>query len=131
MSLLAQLQGEIRLYLEGERSLDQLQDWLGAAVLPIAHAGEAEADRLAARVWRLISEHSAGHHTVESLQEELRVALGDLQPLATLNVTQWQLPEPRLLVTGTASQLQTVDPWAIGQPYDVPRTYHAPRVTVG
>lgn len=131
MSLLADLEAELRAYLAGQRTLAQLQEWDAAHTLAIAAAQDEAAERLSGLLMLLMSEYSYGHRSEESVQEELRAALRDLQPLATLNVTQWQLPEPPRLATGTASQLQTVDLWVIGQPYDVPRTYHAPRVTIG
>ena len=71
MHVLLEVQNNIRAYLEGTLSLDDLEDWLAEYALALDAAGDIEAQGLSARAWRLISEYGYGHRSEESVRAEL------------------------------------------------------------
>ena len=59
-SLNGALERQARRYLEEQRSLRALDDWLDDHAQPIAESADTELRRLAGRTWNLISERGFG-----------------------------------------------------------------------
>jgi hypothetical protein len=66
-----EIQQHLVKYLDGTMQQYQLEDWLVPTLWDLAESDDERARQLAGRIENLISEHSRGDRSKQSLQEEL------------------------------------------------------------
>ena len=80
MNSTQQLRTHVRQFITGERSLDDLYDWLSQHVQELADSPDVDTRHLYGLVWLMIAEWTAGDRDEASAREDLAVEVGLLQP---------------------------------------------------
>ncbi|MGH2355548.1 MAG: hypothetical protein ACRDI2_00780 [Chloroflexota bacterium] len=75
MDLLAEIEGHVREYVEGRRTVQDLHFELAAFVQDVADSDDERVQRLDGLAWLLISEFSDGHRTEDEVKAQLAAEL--------------------------------------------------------
>jgi hypothetical protein len=80
MDLFAELETHVRQYVDGRRSLDDLDDWLTDYAQEIADSEDRRVRVVAGRAWNLISEYGYGDGSEDRVRVGLQNVLAEFSP---------------------------------------------------
>ena len=109
MAFSHEFESVIRSYLDGDLSLDELQDWLDAHVQATADSADPAAIELSDRAWILLSELGYGIRTDESVRAEFR----QLLPSRCVATIEWAIPTRTLAYSWSAHITSSFQPSAV------------------